>query len=189
MSCPAPQPAPPQPAIAGEGIADRPCWHAVFCKPQQESIALDNLERQHFQVYLPRLQSRKRRAGKWVETVEALFPRYLFIRVNPQQQSTAAVRSTIGAIGLVRFGVQPALVPDDIIAAIRQLEDEASGLRHDTRPLFCVDEPIRLVDGPLLGMEGIFSRQDSDGRVIVLLDLLGKANKITVQRDWIAKAA
>jgi len=38
-------------------------------------------------------------------------------------------------------------------------------------------------------VEGVFTRQDGEKRVIVLLELLGKANKVTVDRDWIARAA
>ncbi len=165
------------------------CWYAVCCKSRQETIAQENLQRQDYHVYLPRLQTRKRRGGKWVDVVEALFPRYLFIRVNPHEQSTATVRSTRGAIDLLRFGGQPARVPEEIIAAIRQRENAATGMHQDTRPQFGKGEAIRLVEGPLAGTEGIFSSQDSEGRVIVLLELLGKANRITVQRDWIAKAA
>ncbi len=169
--------------------ADAACWYAVCCKPRQETIAQENLQRQNYRVYLPRLQTRKRRNGKWIEVIEALFPGYLFIWLNPHAQSTAPVRSTRGAIGLLRFGAQPARVPEEIIATIRQREDAATGMHQDNRPQFSRGEAIKLVEGSLSGMEGIFSQQDSQGRVIVLLELLGKINRVTVQRDWIAKAA
>jgi transcriptional antiterminator RfaH len=73
--------------------------------------------------------------------------------------------------------------------ALRAREDTASGLHEDRRPLFSAGEAIKLVDGPLAGMEGMFTEQDGDKRVIVLLELLGKANRISVNRDWIARAA
>ena len=164
-------------------------WFAVCCKPRQETVAEENLLRQGFQVYLPRIRMRQRRRGQWVEAVEVLFPRYIFIRVDPLRRSTATVRSTRGVLGLVRFGGQPAVVPDGVMDALRQREDAASGLHQDKRPLFNAGEPIKLVDGPLAGMEGVFTQQDGDKRVIVLLELLGKANKVTVSRDWIARAA
>lgn len=169
--------------------ADAACWYTVCCKPRQEAIAQENLQRQNYRVYLPRLQIRKRRNGKWVEVIEALFPGYLFIWLNPYAQSTVPVRSTRGAIGLLRFGAQPARVPEKVIAAIRQREDAATGVHRDNRPQFSQGETIKLVEGPLSGMEGIFSQQDSQERVTVLLELLGKANRVTVQRGWIAKAA
>jgi transcriptional antiterminator RfaH len=164
-------------------------WYAVCCKPRQETVAEENLRRQGFHVYLPRIRIRHRRRGQWLETVEALFPRYIFIRIDPRQRSTAPVRSTRGAVGLVRFGGQPAVVPDAVMEALLQREDSASGLHEDKRPLFSAGEQIKIVDGPLTGMEGIFTQQDGEKRVIVLLELLGKANKVKVDRDWVARAA
>ena len=164
-------------------------WYAVCCKPRQEAVAEENLLRQGFQVYLPRIRMRQRRRGAWIDAVEVLFPRYIFIRIDPLLRSTASVRSTRGAVGLVRFGGQPAVVPDAVMDALRQREDAASGMHEDKRPLFNAGDAVKLVDGPLAGMEAVFTEQDGDKRVIVLLELLGKANKVTVSRDWIARAA
>lgn len=164
-------------------------WYAVCCKPRQEAVAEENLLRQGFHVHLPRIRIRQRRRGQWIDAVEVLFPRYIFIRVNPARRSTASIRSTRGVVGLVRFGGQPAVVPDAVMDALQQRADEASGLHEDKRPLFSEGEAIKLVDGPLAGMEGVFTQKDGDKRVIVLLELLGKANKVTISRDWIARAA
>ena len=164
-------------------------WYAVCCKPRQEAVAEENLLRQDFQVYLPRIRIRQRRRGHWIDAVEVLFPRYIFIRVDPERRSTATVRSTRGVVGLVRFGGQPAVVPDAVMDALRQREDAASGMHQDNRPLFSAGDAVKLVDGPLAGMEGVFTEQDGDKRVIVLLELLGKVNKVRVNRDWIARAA
>ena len=165
------------------------CWYAVSCKPRQEAVAEENLLRQGFHVYLPRIRIRQRRRGHWLDAVEVLFPRYIFIRIDPLQRSTATIRSPRGVVGLVRFGGQPAVVPDAVMEALREREDAASGLHEDKRPLFSAGEAIKLVDGPLAGMEGVFTQKDGDMRVIILLELLGKANKVTVSRDWIARAA
>ena len=171
------------------GHAGIECWYAVCCKPRQEAVAEENLLRQGFQVYLPRIRIRQHRRGHWIDAVEVLFPRYIFIRVDPLRRSMATVRSTRGVLGLVRFGGQPAVVPDAVMNALLQREDAGSGLHRDDRPLFAAGEAIKLVDGPLAGMEGVFTQQDGDKRVIVLLELLGKANKVSVSRDWIARAA
>jgi len=164
-------------------------WYAVCCKPRQERIAEVNLLRQGYHVYLPRIRMRLRRRGHWIDAVEVLFPRYIFIRLDPLLRSTASVRSTRGIVGLVRFGGQPATVPDEVMDALLQREDAGSGLHQDKRTLFSTGETVKLVDGPLTGMEGVFAQQDGDKRVIVLLELMGKANRVTVRRDWIARAA
>lgn len=164
-------------------------WYVVFCKPLQEAIAEENLLRQGFGVYLPRIQTRQRRRGQWVDAVEVLFPRYIFIRLDPLRRSIAPVRSTRGVVGLVRFGGQPAVVPDLVLDALFKSEDAASGLHQNNLAPFREGEPVKMVDGPFSGMEGVFTQTDGAKRVIVLLALLGKMNRVTVSRDWIARAA
>jgi transcriptional antiterminator RfaH len=165
------------------------CWLAVCCKPRQELVAKENLERQGFKVYLPRIRLQKRHRGQWIDVIEALFPRYLFIHTDPVNSSLAPVRSTRGAVGLVRFGGQPAVIANEVIDALLQRADPDSSLHKDTRPLFCPGDQVKLVEGPLAGMEGIFLQQDGEKRVIVLLEMLGKANKIRVNRDLVVQVA
>ena len=47
--------------------------------------------------------------------LESMFPRYLFVQLQSGLQDWAPIRSTRGAIGLVRRGEQPAVVPDSVI--------------------------------------------------------------------------
>ena len=57
-------------------------WYLVYTKPRQEEVALTNLTRQGYGVYLPRLRQLRKRSGKQVPVVEPLFPRYLFIHLD-----------------------------------------------------------------------------------------------------------
>lgn len=164
-------------------------WFAISCKPRQEWVARDNLLRQGFHVYLPRIQVKKRRRSQWVDVIEVLFPRYLFIRIDPAKNSIAPIRSTLGVVGLVRFGGQPAVVADEVMNALFQRENPDTRLHQDNQPLFNVGEPVRMIEGPLAGLEGIFVQEEGEKRVIVLLELLGKANKVRVNRDLIVQAA
>ena len=162
-------------------------WFAVCCKPRQELVAQENLLRQSFRVYLPRIKIQKRSKGKWVEKVEALFPRYIFIQVNPEVQSISPVRSTRGVVGLVNFCGQPAVVSNEVMDALLQRENSDTSLHQDMRPLFSAGDPVKLLEGSLAGMEGIFVQEDGEKRVMILLDLLGKANKVRVDRDLVLK--
>ena len=180
--------------LAGEGqgeggLSPRTCWYAVCCKPRQEAVAEENLLRQDFHIYLPRIRIRRHRRGQWTDAIEVLFPRYLFIRIDPLRRNMAPVRSTRGVVGLVRFGGQPAVVPDEVMDALLQCQDPASGLHQEDHAPFCAGDRIKLVDGPFAGMEAVFAEQDGEKRVIVLLELLGKTNKVRVARDWVARAA
>ena len=164
-------------------------WYAALCKPRQETVAEANLANQGFAVYLPRLKTPRRRAGRWVDAVEPLFPRYLFVAADLEARSLAPIRSTRGVSGLVRFGVEPAVVPDNLIEALRRREDSTTGLHVCTRPLFAAGDRVKLLHGPLAGLEGVFAAETGDLRVIVLMEMLGRLNRLEVSRDWVAAAA
>ena len=163
-------------------------WYAVLCKPRGEEVAVTNLENQGYAVYLPRLLARHRRLGKWVNRIEPLFPRYLFLRLRDERQSLTPVRSTVGVSGMVRLGGQPAVVSDALIEALRARQDATVGV-HLQRTVFAPGATVKFVEGPFSGLEGIFSKETGEERVIVLLDLLGKMNALKVDRDWLVAAA
>lgn len=164
-------------------------WYLVFCKPRQEAVAETHLIRQGYKVYLPRIHIRGRRRGQWLDLIEALFPRYLFVHFDPQQRSMAPIRSTRGVVGLVRFGGTLATVPDGTIDGLRARESEFAMLHDDPRLRLRSGDLIRIVDGPLSGLDAIFEQEDGNRRVMVLLELLGQVNKISMDRNWIVRAA
>ncbi len=163
-------------------------WYAVMCKPRQEALAETNLVNQGYRVYLPRLATQSRRAGKWVDTVEPLFPRYLFVSPKDERQSLAPVRSTLGVTDLVKFGSQPATIPDDAVASLRAQHDTATGACASKR-IFMPAAPVKFHSGPFAGLDGVFAAETADARVFVLLEFLGKLNKVKVSRDWLVPAA
>lgn len=119
-------------------------WYAALCKPRQEAVAEAILVNQGFAVYLPRLTT-PRRAGRWVDSAEPLFPRYLFVGADLEAKSLAPIGSTRGVSGLVRFGGEPAVVLDNLIEALRQRENTATGLHVCARPLFAPGDRVKLL--------------------------------------------
>lgn len=165
-------------------------WYAVFCKPRAEATAQVNLRRQGYLTYLPLLPTERRRDGKWVPATEPLFPRYLFVSPRDSGHSLAPVRSTLGVTGLVRFGAQPATVPEALISELRAAEAAARAVADSPgdaphRALFRAGMRVRLAAGPLAGLAGVFERTTGADRVIVLLELLGRSQRIMVERDSI----
>jgi transcriptional antiterminator RfaH len=148
-------------------------WYAIHSKPRQEERALENLERQGFQAWLPMLTVEKVRRGKLAKVVEPMFSRYLFIRLDTEQTNWSPIRSTLGVSKLVSFGNRPAIIEDGLIEALRQLP-----VREPER-LFQPGQAVKFVDGPLRGLEGIYEQADGEMRAMVLVDLLSKHHRVT----------
>ncbi len=150
-------------------------WYLILTRPSSERIAEANLERQGYDVYLPRIVKAMRRNGSRRESVVALFPRYLFLRLHEGRQVLSPVHSSVGVSAVVRFGSRYAIVPDHIIRNLHEREDPETGLHRLTGPpLLTIGMPVRVIMGPFDGLEGVFEREEGAQRVVVLLKLLGQ---------------
>jgi len=108
-------------------------WYLIHTKPLSEGLAQTNLERQGYQVYLPRAAQAVRCHGHWQERIVALFPRYLFLHLAEGRQSLSPVRSTLGVASVVRFGSRYTIVPDEVIDGLLARADAATGLHRLVR--------------------------------------------------------
>ena len=156
-------------------------WYLVHSKPASEVTAEENLQRQDYEVYLPRLTRTVRRRGRRYERIVPLFPRYLFVRVNRLTQSLGPVLSTRGVSDVVRFGQQYATVPSAMLELLRHRADRESGLHRLQEPgLPKPGTVVRIAEGPFNGLDGIFEREAGADRVVILIDLLGSQTKVQV---------
>lgn len=162
-------------------------WYLVHTKPRQEKCALQNLDRQGYQCYLPVLSMEKLRQGRLAVVDEPLFPRYLFIRLGQgnSAQSWAPIRSTKGVSQLVRFGTAPARVDDGLIDLLQKREAAALGAPEQ---LFKSGERVLLTEGAFAGIEAVYQMVDGECRVVVLLELLSKPVAVRVGVGSLRKA-
>lgn len=163
-------------------------WFAACCRTREENKAKKNLLEQGFLIYLPIVHVRLRRDRRWFDAVEPLFPGYLFVRFDPSVRSASPIRSTRGVIGLVRFGGEPAVVPDDVVDALRKREG-LDGIHDDPDLRFVEGDRVELLEGPFTGMIGALIGRAGAHRVSVLLEALGQTHRLNVSSDWIAHAA
>lgn len=161
-------------------------WYAVHTKPRAEGIAREHLERQGFSCLFPRLRRTVRTSEGIRARIEALFPRYVFLRTDALVQSLAPVRSTRGCIGLVRFGGEPARVPEQVIAAIRSRMHADDGCTRLDLPELVPGQRVRITDGPLTGLQAVFRTLEGGERVRLLLDFLGQTREAVVPRAHLA---
>ena len=73
---------------------------------------------------MPLVRQVRRRLGRRVSVIGAMFPRYLFVRLDSDTDNWAPIRSTLGVVSIVRFGHEPARVPDRFVDYLRSREDE-----------------------------------------------------------------
>jgi len=168
--------------------AGKPNWYVVVSKPRQEKTALENLQYQGFECFLPLAENPYQRRKKSRQPAEPLFPRYLFLHANSQQQNLAPVRSTKGVLNMVRFGLQLAVVPPSIIQALKARRATDTGLIKLTPDPMQPGENVTVFDGPLAGLTGILKQHSSETRALLLLKLLGRETTVEVDSLLLQKA-
>lgn len=154
-------------------------WYLIHTKPRQENTALLNLEQQGYECYLPMLLTEKLRQGSLSVIEEPLFPRYLFIRLDPSggTQSWSPIRSTKGVSRLVSFGSEPAKVGGGLVEMLRVQE---AVLRRQPQRHFMPGERVELRSGAFAGMKAIYQISDGERRVLVLIELLNRPVQMSV---------
>ncbi|MHB8535693.1 MAG: transcription/translation regulatory transformer protein RfaH [Sulfuricaulis sp.] len=170
---------------AGEPTARS--WYLVYCKPRQEDVARENLVRQGYETYLPLLHDIRRRQGRRVSVIAPMFPRYLFVHLSRQTDNWAPIRSTLGVVSIVRFGREAARVPDGLVTILRSRED-AQGIQILPLDEYQPGSRVRITQGGFAGYEGIFQAASGRDRVTVLLDVLGRSARTTVDSASIEPA-
>jgi transcriptional antiterminator RfaH len=150
-----------------------PNWLLLQVKPRQEIRALENLERQQAQCYCPKIQVEKLRRGKRIQVEEALFPGYLFINAQPQQNSLTytSIRSSRGVSKIVGFGPEPVTIPEALIEQLKLREN--TGLTWTkAEDLPQAGDKINITEGLFKGLQALYSHADGQQRAIVLINLL-----------------
>ncbi len=152
--------------------ANNAAWYVVHTKPRQEARALENLQNQGFNCFLPTMQVQKLRNQRVQTITEPMFSRYLFIQLNEQTQNWGPIRSTLGVSKLVSFGPQPAKVPPEFIELLKEAPAET------LERMFAPGDSVHIASGPLQGLEGKYIAHDGETRAFVLVDLLGQPQKL-----------
>jgi len=155
-------------------------WYVVHTQPNGEARADLNLRRQGFSTYLPRYARGRRHARRHDVVARPLFPRYLFVALDPARDRWRSIHSTFGVSHLVAAGEDPLSVPDGVVDEIRARETHDGfvrlGLPAGVRP----GSAVRLIDGIFSEATGVLERIADANRVAILLQLLGREVRVFV---------
>jgi transcriptional antiterminator RfaH len=163
-------------------------WYVVQTQVNGEAKASNNLLRQGYEVYLPRYLKRRRHARKVDFTAKPLFPRYIFVAIDMATQRWRSIQSTFGVSRLVCNGDDPAPMAEGVLRSLKAREDSNGFIRMDRRPQFSQGERVRVLSGPFSDNLGLFEGMGDRDRVAILLDLLGRKVRVSIDADMVAAA-
>lgn len=163
-------------------------WICVRTEPHREAFAEANLRRTGLEVYCPRHQRWVSHARRKQLVLRPLFPGYLFARSPERTAHLGLINRTPGVISAAGKDLASAIVPDSIIAGLRESEGQ-NGFAEINSDRFKRGDLVRVSSGPLAGLEAIFSEREDERRCRILLGLLGKQHSLVVPSQILDSAA
>ena len=163
-------------------------WYVIQSQPSAERKALSHLSRQGFTAYLPCYRKTRRHARRTEIIAAPLFPRYIFVSIDMATQRWRSLRSTVGVSRLVCNGDTPSVVPFGIVEGLRSREGADGLLDVTQRPQFGRGDQVRVRDGAFGDCLGVFESATDTERVLILLDLLGRKVRVTLNVEDVVAA-
>lgn len=154
--------------------AAAPAWFVCHTKPRCEKKFAALLVREMSPHSLPLVGSERRYGNRIRHFTKPLFPSYVFAQVEPTRRSRLYQQDLI---------VRLIPVPDekvflDQLAAVEALV--ASGLKATLHPLLKHGARVKIVSGPLKGVEGMIEDPHSPKGVVIAMDVLQQGVLVAV---------
>lgn len=153
-----------------------PRWYALQTKSRHEKKVDLQLKEKGITSYLPLNTVYHRWSDRYQALQAPLFSCYVFVYIALRDR--LPVLQTAGAANLVSFNGVPAWIPDEQINAIKQvLESQAS---TEIADFLTPGKKVRIVRGPLKGLEGTFIIQKNNYRVVIAIKAIQQALAVEI---------
>jgi transcription antitermination factor NusG len=160
-------------------------WFALQVKCRYEKIIAEILQNKHYEAFAPR-SLRRDDSGNSVQEMEAvLFPGYVFAKFDPRFRLPLLM--TPGVHKVVSYGRTPAPLSTREIDEIKAVLECRVPL--EPCPYLTEGDRVRIVKGPLKGLEGVLIQFRSFYRVVLSVSLIRRSVRVDVDRDILALGA
>ena len=157
-------------------FTDSATWYALYTKHQHEKTVSRNLTCKGFETFLPLYAA----ARRWKDRVKLLylplFPCYVFLKGDLGRRLD--ILTTPGIYAFVSNAGEPAAIPTAEIEGIRQAV--GSGASVEPHPFLKCGNRVRVKCGPMAGIQGILVRKKNLYRLVLSVEMLGKAAAVEV---------
>jgi len=192
---------PPPPPAPRESPYDRAGrWYVVHSYAGYENkVKADlenrttamNMEEKVFEVVIPMEEVTEIKGGKKQVVQKKMFPGYLLVRCDLDDDSWYVIRNTPGVTGFVGPGTKPTPLSRKEVETFLQVPaegDDQVPRKPKTSVAFEVDQAVRVLTGPFADFPGTIDEINVDQqRVKVLVDIFGRETPVELGFEDIAK--
>ena len=154
-------------------------WYVAQIKPNSYHSATQNLERQGFETFLPKMEITQRKENKFVVKNVYVFPGYMFVCFDPHIITWSKINSTYGVSRIVAFNKKPSVISSDLILELK-IRYEINSNSTQKEKLQKGDS-IKFSTGPFADLIAKVESVDEKNRIWVLLEAMGGCLRLKLQ--------
>ena len=151
-------------------------WFILQYKANSHHRAIKNLNQQGFETFLPFYDTTSRKESRFINATQPLFPNYMFISFNRAKSEWRKINNTYGVIRLVYFNSILKSIPTEVIENLKARCD-VSGQLLPIKRLKKGDQ-IKVSNGPFTSFIATVETYETDQRIWILMELMGRKTKI-----------
>ena len=179
---------------------DRKRWYVIHTYSGYENkvrsnlfnvMASRNMEDRVFEIVIPMEDVVEFKGGKKVTVQKKVFPGYLLVRCDLDDDTWGAIRNTPGVTGFVGPGTKPTPLSRKEVESILQVKAEGTEMSPKrTRPRleYDVNETVRVKEGPFADFSGQIAEINEDQlKLKVLVNIFGRETPVELEFSQVAK--
>ena len=150
-----------------------------------------NMEERIYEIVIPMEDVNEIRNGKKVVVAKKMFPGYLLVRCELDDDSWYVVRNTPGVTGFVGAGNKPTPLPrKDVENFLTEKADDAEAAPKRSKPRlqYEMHEAVRVKEGPFADFSGEIVEINADQlKLKVLVNIFGRETPVELEFSQVAK--
>ncbi|MDP8976292.1 MAG: transcription termination/antitermination protein NusG [Actinomycetota bacterium] len=156
----------------------------------QSRISSMNMEERIYEVTIPLEDVIEFKNGKKVVVQKKVFPGYLLVRCELDDDSWYVVRNTPGVTGFVGHGAKPVPLSRKDVETFLGVKEHGVEVTKKTRPAqaFEIGETVRVREGPFADFTGQIAEVNEDQlKLKVLVNIFGRETPVELEFSQVAK--
>jgi len=151
-------------------------WCAIYTRHQHEKAIAQILSAKGLEVFLPLYNATRRWKDRTMHLSLPLFPCYLFLRGMKERR--LEVVTTPGIVSILSVNGEVATIAESEIESVRRAVEW--GNRVEPHPFLRCGDRVRVICGPLQGLEGILVRKKNLYRLVLSVEILERSAAVEV---------
>ena len=151
-------------------------WLAAYVRLYHEKKTRDRLTAMGIESFLPVQEEIHQWSDRRKRVDRLVIPMMIFVHVTPQERPLPLSLQAVSRYMVLRGESTPAVIPDEQMAQFRFMLDYSPEAVEMCSVPLAPGDAVKVIKGPLAGLEGELITVNGKSKVAVRLDMLGCAH-------------